>query len=92
MTDQPPDLTNASDGELAEVATRIQAEVTRREAEDANTRAARLRQEVAEVKAGTRLARQEHILQLSPAETAALVESGALKHLGFGASKRRGRR
>jgi hypothetical protein len=81
-----------SDGDLAALGQGLKTERQRRETEDQAERAERQRREVEEVKAGTRQARYEHIIQLSPTETAALVETGALAHLGIGKSKRRGQR
>jgi excisionase family DNA binding protein len=78
-------LATATDNELRDAAMRIRGEITRRRrAEDQVENAGRLAREVEEVKAGTRQARIEHIMQLNPSETVALVETGALAHLGIG--------
>lgn len=81
-----------SDGDITASIEQQRAELDRRLAVDEHERTERQRKETEEVKAGTRLARREHILQMTPAETAALVESGKLAHLGIGASRRRGQR
>jgi hypothetical protein len=92
MPEQQLDLSTASDGDLRTISERIASEVTRREAEDQAVKAARFRQELAEVEAGTREARREHILATDAQTTARWVSEGKLTHLGYGASKRRGRR
>jgi hypothetical protein len=86
------DLAGASDGELATVIARAQAEQVRRAGEAEAQRRARFEQEMGEVKTGQRAAYSEHIAHLSPAETMSLVENGGLRHLGIGKSKRRGER
>jgi hypothetical protein len=81
-----------SDGDLRAQAEAIKAETDRRASEDVAVRNQRLRQELAEVKAGTRPARREHIQQMAPAEISKLLEDGHLEHLGFGARRRRQQR
>ena len=84
------EYTAASDGELAAAQAAIAREVQRREGLSRAEDEARFRQELTEVRAGQRAAFDEHIRELSPSETLALLEAGNLSHLGLGKSKRRG--
>lgn len=91
-TETPDPFAGMSDGDIRVQLGQLQAEASRRASEDEAARNQRLRQELAEVKTGDRPARREHIERLSPSETAQLLQDGHLAHLGFGQSKRRGRR
>ena len=86
------DMAAASDGELRQVAAKIEREVQRREGLDADARALAFRTEMDETDRGVRVPYDERVAAASPAQVTRWLEQGQLRHLGYGQSKRRGAR